>query len=119
LRIQKTRAALFAALLNRLHHQKFIDITVSDILKDSLVNKAAFYARFKNKNDLLEQFLYDYKPFLDRFYQVSSNKKITEELHRFMKTHYVAVINLLEDADPQQIDLLLRFLSPQLTIANK
>lgn len=57
LRVIRTRQNLINTLHEMLLSQSFDSITVSDIVKRALINRATFYAHFHDKYDLLESTL--------------------------------------------------------------
>ncbi|GAB4274440.1 MAG: TetR/AcrR family transcriptional regulator [Candidatus Promineifilaceae bacterium] len=52
-RVQRTRQALFAALMALLMEKNYADITVADIAERADVGRATFYLHYKDKDDLL------------------------------------------------------------------
>ena len=52
-RVQRTRQALFAALMELLMEKSYAEITVSDITERANVGRATFYLHYKDKDDLL------------------------------------------------------------------
>ncbi len=52
-RVQRTRQALFAALMALLMEKNYADITVADIADRANVGRATFYLHYKDKDDLL------------------------------------------------------------------
>lgn len=52
-RVQRTRQALFAALMALLMEKSYADITVADIADRANVGRATFYLHYKDKDDLL------------------------------------------------------------------
>jgi len=118
LRVQKTRNALFAALPALLLHQRFSKITVHDLCEESLVSKTAFYAHFRDKYDLLGQWLGERQQSLQQFFEDLHNQEAEDTLSRLLKTHSTAIANLIEDADVEQQALMFRFFSPQIDCAD-
>jgi AcrR family transcriptional regulator len=114
LRIIKTRRALFAALLNLLNRHAFAKITVYDVCDEALVSRTAFYAHFKDKFDLLEQWLNGFRErFLEEF-SVSSRDEMESRISTDFKSNFAMIENLIKDADREQLNLLLRFLTPKI-----
>ena len=113
LRIQKTRKALYAALLSLLSRQRFTKITVHNICKESMVSKTAFYAHFKDKYDLLGQWLAEQKKWLAYVFVNNSGPQAEEMLFEFLQAHSMVIINLFTDADWAQQKILYRFFSLQ------
>lgn len=52
-RVQRTRQALFAALMELLGEKNYTAITISDITEQANVGRATFYLHYKDKDDLL------------------------------------------------------------------
>jgi AcrR family transcriptional regulator len=56
-RVQRTRTALYDALVGLIRRKAYDAITVEDILRAADVARATFYAHFTSKDDLLERSL--------------------------------------------------------------
>lgn len=56
-RVQRTRTALFDALVTLIRRKDYEQITVEDILSEADVGRATFYAHFTSKDDLLRRSL--------------------------------------------------------------
>jgi AcrR family transcriptional regulator len=56
-RVQRTRTALYDALVSLIRRKPYDRITVEDILLEAGVGRATFYAHFTSKDDLLERSL--------------------------------------------------------------
>ena len=52
-RVQRTRQALFAALMELLMEKNYAEITVGDITERANLGRATFYLHYKDKDDLL------------------------------------------------------------------
>ena len=61
LRIVKTKASLYRALIDIMKRKPFEDIRVSEICKKSLINRSTFYDHFNDKNELLFAMIQDMK----------------------------------------------------------
>jgi AcrR family transcriptional regulator len=114
LRILKTRRALHFALYDLLCNKKFTRITVQDICAKSLVSRTAFYAHYKDKYDLLGKILSEQKEKIRRVYEDRPVSEAVETLCGELKRHLPVIVNLFDDADPDQQRLLYNFLSPDL-----
>jgi AcrR family transcriptional regulator len=111
LRILKTRKALYSALLFLLSRQKFTKLTVHDICTESMVSRTAFYAHFKDKYDLLEQWLAEQRLWLMQRLQDETEQSMEDILGEALQLYSAVIVNLLEDADREQQNLLFQFLS--------
>ena len=58
-RVLRTRTALQQAYLRLIENYEEHDITVSMITEEADINRATFYAHFSNKEDFLEEMLYE------------------------------------------------------------
>ncbi|RYG47089.1 TetR/AcrR family transcriptional regulator [bacterium] len=56
-RVRRTRKALQDALGELLREKRFAEISVQDVAERSTVNRATFYAHFRDKHDLLASLL--------------------------------------------------------------
>lgn len=56
-RLLRTKRAFKEALLFLLKHKKFVDITVTDLVKTAGVTRASFYNHYSGKDDLLNTLL--------------------------------------------------------------
>ena len=112
LRVLKTRKALYSSLFILLNRKKFTKITVHHLCEESLVSRTAFYAHYKDKYDLLEQWLRDEKEALMQAFQECADSQVEDVLYKKLQTYSVALVNLLEDADREQQKLILRFFLP-------
>jgi AcrR family transcriptional regulator len=110
LRIRKTRKALYSALFSLLERQSFAKITVHAICTESLVSKTAFYSHFKDKFDLLGQWLAEQRKYLLPIF--SAGKPAEKLLYDYFCKHSTVIENLFEDADHEQQDLIYQALSP-------
>ena len=113
LRVLKTRKAIYSALKTLLNQKKFSKITVHDICEESFVSRTAFYAHFKDKYDLLEKWLSEYEGIFSRVFDPDDAEKTKEHICELFQNNSTLIINLFDDADPEQQDLIYRFLSPK------
>ncbi len=56
-RVQRTRTALYDALVHLIRIKPYRDISVDDILRQADVGRSTFYAHFRSKDELLERSL--------------------------------------------------------------
>ena len=61
LRVRKTKANLYKALIELMEEKSFEDIKVIDICRVSLINRSTFYDHFNDKYELLNSFMNDLK----------------------------------------------------------
>lgn len=61
LRIRKTKANLYRALLQLMEEKTFEEIKVIDICTTSLINRSTFYDHFNDKYELLSSYIDDLK----------------------------------------------------------
>jgi AcrR family transcriptional regulator len=59
LRVRRTRKLLMEALINLVIEKGFSAISVQDIADRGMVNRATFYRHFRDKHDLLEQYMHE------------------------------------------------------------
>ena len=57
LRVQRTRKFLMQAMIDLIVEKGFLGITVQDISDRAMVNRATFYRHYRDKYDLLEQYI--------------------------------------------------------------
>lgn len=113
LRVLKTRKAIYSALGKLLTEKKFSKITVHDICEESFVSRTAFYSHYRDKYDLLEKWLSEYDGVLSRVFRPNPDDTLKERICELFQSNSAVVMNLFDDADPEQQDLLYRFLSPK------
>ena len=119
LRVLKTRKALYSALHLLLCRQKFSKITVQNICAEALVSRTAFYAHFKDKFDLLEQWLNEQKQRISQIFFDCADLQEENVLYENLHANSVILTNLLNDADREQQKLLLRFFTPEVKHINR
>ena len=56
-RVQRTRTALYDALVRLIRHMPYAEISVEDILVEADVGRSTFYAHFRSKDELLDRSL--------------------------------------------------------------
>ena len=56
-RVQRTRTALYDALVQLIRIKPYRDISVDDILRQANVGRSTFYAHFRSKDELLDRSL--------------------------------------------------------------
>lgn len=90
LRIQKTRKALFEALLALMQQKAFEDIKVSDICEKALVNRSTFYAHYSDKYELIQSYINNLQKELKE--ELKKNPHISTS-----KEYYLEMLNLFLD----------------------
>lgn len=90
LRIIKTKNNLYLSLINLLKTKTFEEIKVSDICKESLINRSTFYAHFEDKYELMASLINDLKKELE-----SELDKIEKDLTT--KEYYLEMIKIFLD----------------------
>ena len=66
LRIQRTRKLLLTALMDLTIQKGFDSVTVRDICEHAMVNRATFYRHYRDKYDLVEQYMDELYDLLDQ-----------------------------------------------------
>lgn len=57
LRVQRTNKHIMEAFIRLVEHKGYDQVTVQDIADEAMINRATFYAHYKDKQDLYEKFL--------------------------------------------------------------
>lgn len=90
LRIRKTKANLYRALLQLMEEKTFEDIKVIDICKTSMINRSTFYDHFNDKYELLASLIEDLKTELVEHLDVEIEVNSVKE-------YYIELLKLLLD----------------------
>ena len=90
LRIRKTKANLYRALLQLMEEKTFEDIKVIDICKISMINRSTFYDHFNDKYELLASLIEDMKN------ELVEHLNVEKEVNS-IKEYYLELIKLLLD----------------------
>ena len=98
LRILKTKACLYRGLMNLMKTKPFEDIKISEICKESLINRSTFYDHFNDKYELIESLMNDMR------------KELIEKLDKSIKTnnikeYYIELMKILLDHIKSNIDI--------------
>lgn len=88
LRIIKTKASLGRGLLNMMKNKSFEDIKISEICKESQVNRSTFYDHFNDKYELLESLMEDMRKDLTQKISISPK-------YYSIKTYYIELMKIL------------------------
>lgn len=98
LRILKTKASLYRGLMNLMKKKPFEEINVSEICKESLINRSTFYDHFNDKYELIEYLMNDMRNELNEKIN-KSNKTNT------IKEYYIELMRVLLEHIKSNIDV--------------
>lgn len=102
LRILKTKASLYRGLMNLMKKKPFEEINVSEICKESLINRSTFYDHFNDKYELIEYLMNDMRnELIEKINKSNKTNTIKEyyiELMRVLLEHIKANINIYSSA---------------------
>ena len=98
LRILKTKASLYRGLMNLMKKKPFEEINVSEICKESLINRSTFYDHFNDKYELIEYLMNDMRNELIEKIN-KSNKTNT------IKEYYIELMRVLLEHIKSNIDV--------------
>lgn len=98
LRILKTKASLYRGLMSLMKKKTFEEIKISEICKESLINRSTFYDHFNDKYELIESLMNDMR------------KELIERLNKSIKTnnikeYYIELMKILLDHINSNIDI--------------
>ena len=88
LRIRKTKANLYRALLQLMEEKTFEEIKVIDICNTSLINRSTFYDHFNDKYELLSSYINDLKE------ELIEHLNVEIEVNS-VKEYYIELLKLL------------------------
>lgn len=108
-RIIRTHNSLMQALQTLLESRSFKGIMVNDLCEEAHVSRAAFYAHFKDKYDLLRCYLMGLRAKIAP--EGISRDAMEDAINQFIWGNERLISNLLEDADDELVGLLLEFLA--------
>ena len=98
LRILKTKASLYRGLMNLMKKKSFEEINVSEICKESLINRSTFYDHFSDKYELIEYLMNDMRKEL-----IKKLKKSTKT--NTIKEYYIELMIVLLEHIKSNIDI--------------
>lgn len=102
LRIIKTKASLYRGIMNLMKRKSFEEINVSEICKESLINRSTFYDHFNDKYELIEYLMNDMRKDLieklDESTKTNSIKEYYIELMRLLLEHIKSNIDVYSSA---------------------
>jgi len=110
LRVVKTYIALTNALIELLNQRNFGKITVNDLCEEALISRAAFYAHFNDKYDLLNYWLGNLFEQIRNTINDETYEPLEELINTFFEMHAKVIRNLLEDANKEIVDIVHLFL---------
>ena len=94
LRILKTKASLYRALMILMKEKEFEQIKISEICAKSMINRSTFYDHFNDKYELLESFINDLKKELEENIKINIETKTIKEY--YMETLKI-MLNYIDD----------------------
>ena len=98
LRILKTKASLYRALIILMKEKEFEQIKISEICTKSMINRSTFYDHFNDKYELLESFMNDLKKELEESIKVNIETKTIKE-------YYMEILKVMLDYIDDNIDI--------------
>lgn len=119
LRIIKTYKALINSMLTLLERQNFGKITVNDLCEEALVSRATFYAHFSSKYDLLNYWLIKLRKNLTNYICEFTSEQMELKANQFVSENSKIIINLLDGADSEVLDLIYDFISQIIDASNE
>jgi len=117
LRSVKTDRALYDAMYGLLQGRIFRKITVNDICTAALVSRAAFYAHYSDKYDLLENWLTRLCP--QPAAGGDTYESIEKTVNEFVYEHKAIIKNIVNDADQGTLDTLLQIVLSLLNLTSE
>ena len=102
LRIRKTKANLYKALLQVMSEKTFEEIKVTDICNISMINRSTFYDHFSDKYELLAFLLKDLNE------ELISHLKMDKEFNS-LKEYYIEFIKTIIDYQNKNLSIFSAF----------
>ncbi len=100
LRILKTKASLYRALMSLMKKKTFEDIKISEICSTSLINRSTFYDHFSDKYELIQSLMEDMREELIESLDINIK---TDNI----KEYYMELIKVLLDHIEDNKDIYL------------
>ena len=113
LRTIKTEKALDIAMYELLRKRNYRKITVNDICLEALISRAAFYAHYSDKYDLLKTWLVRISPKIHLYEE--SYEYIEKTINEFIFENKTIIKNIVNDADQETQDILSQIVLSFLT----
>jgi len=117
LRSVKTDKALDDAIYELLRRRNFRKITVNDICMAAPVSRAAFYARYTDKYDLLENWLARFCP--QNNTGDDSYGSIETIINEFVYENKAIIKNIINEADQSTLDVLIQLIISFMNLSEK
>jgi len=110
-RIIKTRRALFKAMQELLKYQTYAYLKVYDICHEAYVSRSAFYSHFKDKYDILEQWLTELLCLIKDDISNVSYEQREVCIIGYLQNYCKIIENLINQAPPEQIRTIINVLN--------
>lgn len=104
LRSVKTKKALYAAMSSMLTKHSFRKITIKGICEEAFISRAAFYAHFVDKYDLLEHWITKLRPDLPE--TNVTYEHMERAVNEYIHDNRFILENLVCDADNETLHIL-------------
>lgn len=108
LRTSKITKALNTAMFSLLNHQNFNKITVNSICSEALVSRAAFYAHYADKYDMLKYWLVEFYPYAIRREGTYEQKEAVAS--KFVRENETIIKNLLYSANDETLEIVCGYI---------
>ena len=102
LRIRKTKANLYKALLQVMSEKTFEEIKVTDICNISMINRSTFYDHFRDKYELLASLLKDLNN------ELIEHLKVEKEFSS-LKEYYLELIRIIIEYQNKNLNIFSAF----------
>lgn len=109
LRVKKTEKALYDAMFAMLAHRNFNSITVNALCAEALISRAAFYAHFSDKYDLLKYLFTEIRKNIIK--DVYNYDELEKEVNQFISSNKKVISNIMKNANGETLDLMRGFMS--------
>lgn len=109
LRVKKTDKALYDAMFTMLSCQNFNAITVNAICAEALISRAAFYAHFNDKYDLLKYLFSEIKKNI--FKDVYNYEALEQDVNQFVCSNKKFITNVMRNANSETLSLVRGFMA--------
>lgn len=108
LRVLKVEKALADAMYLLLSKQKFGKITINSLCNEALISRATFYAHYTDKYNMLESWLYRYRPY--KLEQNAPYEQVEASTNQFVNENVKVIGNLFKDADNETLEILSKYI---------